>query len=160
MARAWEQQLAVRSRQINDGQTNHVLDRFERLAWPLKNRNVLILGLAFRPQVKEHTCSTAFLLNEELTRRGVGEVRMCDPLYSDEEIEKFGFIPRSFEDEPAPDVLLLNTAHDAFRELDFEKLALRGVKAVIDGRNLWDAKRIEKAGLFYLGVGRPSKKVD
>ena len=35
-----------------------------------KRRRILILGLGFRPQVKEHAYSTAFLLHDELSRRG------------------------------------------------------------------------------------------
>lgn len=153
--RGIEVPLAIRSREINDGQSKHVLDRFERLCWPIKGRSVLILGLAFRPQVKEHICSTAFLLREELSRRGAGRLRLHDALYSADEVKKHGFEPGSMDDEPCPEVLLLNTGHDAYQNLDFEKLARRGLRAVIDGRNLWDPERVRKAGLFYLGVGRP-----
>ena len=54
-----------------------------------------------------------------------------------------------------PELLILNTAHAAYADLDFKKLAALGLKAVLDGRNFWKAEQVEKAGLFYLAVGRP-----
>lgn len=155
--RGIEVPIASQARETNDGQAGHVLDRFERLCWPLRDRSVLILALAFRPEVKEHTCSTAFLLGDELARRGAGRVRLHDPLYSVEEIERHGFEPGTLEDDPCPEVLVLNTAHTAYRCLDFQALADRGLRAVIDGRNAWAPEEVRGAGLYYLGVGRPTQ---
>ncbi len=61
----------------------------------------------------------------------------------------------SREEGPMHELLILNTAHAAYADLDFKKLAALGLKAVLDGRNFWKAEQVEKAGLFYLAVGRP-----
>jgi nucleotide sugar dehydrogenase len=148
--------LAQQARAINESQPRHVLERFERSVWPLRGREVLILGLAFRPEVKEHLCSPAFALQRELSRLGA-RVRLHDPLYGPEEIAGFGFQPGSPEQETLPEVLLLNTAHGAYRDLSPERLARRGVRAVIDGRNLWEPAPLRAAGLVYLGIGRPCR---
>jgi nucleotide sugar dehydrogenase len=146
--------LAERSRRINDDQARHTLDRLERHWKPLRGRRVLILGLAFRPRVKEHILSPAFLLAEELRRRGA-EVRLHDPLYDADELRGHGFTPGSPADRPGPEVVILNTAHPEYAELDLATLAAGGVAAIVDGRSLWSPEVARQAGLVYLGVGRP-----
>ena len=146
--------LAERGRRVNDGQAAHALDVLERVWRPLDGRRVLVLGLAFRPGVKEHTCSTAFLLREELARRGAA-VTLDDPLYTPDDIRACGFAPGTPASDPAPDVIVLNTAHPAYRALDLAALARRGLQAVVDGRNLWEPEQVRRAGLRYVGMGRP-----
>jgi len=153
--RALPATLAEQARRINDDQPACVLDRLERSWRPLRGRRALILGLGFRPEVKEHTCSPAFALRDELCRRGA-DVYLHDPLYSDAEIREHGFTPGSMTDEPAPDVLILNTAHGTYADTDFASLAAGGVQAVVDGAALWHPKTVTDAGLCYLGIGRPS----
>jgi nucleotide sugar dehydrogenase len=154
------QRLGVRvdmvelGRRINDEQPAHTLDRLERAWGALRGRRVLILGLGFRPQVKEHTCSPAFRLRDELLSRGA-DVRLHDPLYSPEEIKGHGFAPGSLESAPPAQALVLNTAHRAYADLDFGDLAAGGLQAVVDGRNLWQPEKVRAAGLIYVGVGKP-----
>jgi nucleotide sugar dehydrogenase len=145
--------LAERSRQINDAQPAAILDRLESKWESLRGRKTLILGLGFRPQVKEHIFSPAFQLRDDLMRRGA-EVRIHDPLYSDDEIRELGFVPCQLSDSPLAEVVILNTAHSDYGDLDFERLASQGVKAVIDGRALWNSQKIRNAGLVYIGVGK------
>lgn len=144
--------FAEHAREVNDGQAAHLLDRLEKKWGRIAGRKVLVLGLGFRPEVKEHLCSPAFLLREELARRGA-TVRLHDPHYTPEEIRAHGFEPQSRVGEPWAEAIVLNTAHAAYRDLDFAALARQGVRAIVDGRNLWDGKTVEAAGLVYVGVG-------
>jgi len=155
--RGIETNLTRLARTINDERPRSTLDRLERVWGALKGHQVLILGLGFRPQVKEHICSPAFQLREELFRRGA-QVYLHDPLYSDQEIRVHGFVPGSFSDSPVAPVFILNTAHEIYQTMDFAALAARGLKAVVDGRNLWTADQVWQAGLLYLGVGRPHEE--
>jgi nucleotide sugar dehydrogenase len=150
--------LTEAARALNDGQPAHAVGRLNAHL-SLFGRRVLILGLGFRPEVKEHTCSPAFQVRDALRDHGA-VVELCDPLYSDEEVLEFGFAPGDLGRAQAPDALILVTAHQAFRDLDWSALAARGLKAVVDGRNVWSAERAEAAGLIYLGVGKPARATD
>lgn len=140
------------ARAINDGQVAHAIDRLEQWFKPIRGIQVTILGLGFRPGVKEHTCSPAFLLRDELEGRGA-KVKLHDPLYDDEEVRSHGFEPGEVDGE----VLILSTAHEPFRHLNFEDLAQRGLKAVVDGRNLWCPEEVCQAGVLYIGIGKPAQ---
>lgn len=152
-------ELTSVARCINDGQPGTVLDRVEREWGSLSGRGALILGLGFRPQVKEHVCSPAFTLRAELALRGALP-KLHDPLYDARELRAFGFEPARLQDcdgERAPEVLILNTAHAEYVDLDFSDLARRGVRLAVDGRGLWSAQQVRAAGVAYLGVGCPGQ---
>ena len=146
--------LVERARGINDGQSEHMIRRLERALGGLRGRRVLLLGLAFRPGVREDLCSPAFLVRDELVRRGA-DVRLHDSLYSDADLTARGFQPGQLSGEPAAEVLVLVTGHPEYANLDFQALARRGTRAVVDGRCLWAAEQVRAAGLIYIGVGRP-----
>lgn len=149
--------LAERARVLNDDQSVHAVSRLEREWGPAWGKRALILGLGFRPEVKEHAYSTAFLLQSELKRVGA-KVRLHDPLYRPEELEGHGFTPGDPDGDPAPEILILCTAHPLYSKLDFPQLRRRGLRAVIDGRNLWAPEVIRREGIAYFGMGRPSAK--
>jgi len=53
------------------------------------------------------------------------------------------------------DVLAIVTEWKAFRSPDFARIrASLGSPAIFDGRNLYDPKQVEEAGLAYYGIGR------
>jgi nucleotide sugar dehydrogenase len=142
--------LAERARRINDGQAEHAVRRLAEALGGLQGRRVLLLGLGFRPGVKEHRYSSAFLLRDRLAERGATVV-LHDPLYTAAEARALGFEPGDL-DGPA-DAAVLVTAHEAYRQLDPSALRARGVRVVLDGRRLWDGERVSRAGILYLAVG-------
>lgn len=145
--------LTETARAVNDGQAEHAVARLESHWASLEGRHVLLLGLAFRPEVKEHICSPAYLLRDALRLRRA-QVELYDPMYSAAEIADKGFVPGRLDAPVAPDAIILVTAHRALLELDFAGLASKGLEAVVDGRNAWNAETARQAGLVYLGVGR------
>ena len=146
--------LAEGARRINDGQADHMVGRLEAVIGSLAGKDILILGLGFRPGIKEHTCSPAFLIQKELVSRGA-KVRLHDDLYTTEELKGHGFEAGGLACDAAPEAIILNTAHPAYRGLDFAASAAKGLKAVVDGRNLWDPEEVRRCGVAYVGVGRP-----
>jgi nucleotide sugar dehydrogenase len=144
--------MVALGRRINDEQPARQLHRLEKAFGPLRGRRVLILGLGFRPEVKEHVCSPAFQLRDELLRLGA-DVRLHDPLYTRAEIEGFGFASGSLDETPGYEVIVLNTAHPQYANLDFARLAKGGLRAVLDGRNFWNAQDARAAGITYIGIG-------
>lgn len=140
------------SRTTNDRRPAAVIARVEKMWGALQDKKVTILGLGFRPGVKEHICSPAFALRDELVARGA-EVSVHDPLYDSKEISALGFVPGT---PYGSEVVILNTAHDEYKQMDFSKMKGAGLQLVIDGRNFWDQKNVSSCGLAYLGMGRTS----
>jgi nucleotide sugar dehydrogenase len=146
--------LAASARQVNDLQAGRAIARLDTALGGLAGRRVAVLGLGFRPEVKEHICSPTFLVEASLRSYGA-EARVHDPLYTDAELASYGFAPwRPTElGEWAPEALVLVTAHSAFADLDLVALREAGLRAVVDGRRFWDPYALNALGLSYLGVG-------
>ena len=150
--------ITAKARAMNDAQAGRMLDRLCANDVRLERVKVLILGLGFRPEVKEHTLSPAFLIRDEAERRGA-VVFLHDPLYTDTEIRAHGFRPFDFSGENMPPIIVLNTAHSAYAEVDFAQWRERGVQTVLDGRAFWNPDRARQAGLEYFAPGSPSELV-
>ncbi len=139
-------ELAELGRKINASQPRKILDKIGNV----KGKKCIVLGVSFRPQVKESAYSPAFTLVTELEQRGA-EVTVHDPLYTEDELRKLGLNPGEIAGN---EIIVLNTAHTAYCHLDFGQLAQAGLRCVVDGRNLWDPEEITKHGVSYVGVGR------
>lgn len=142
-------ELAEVGRKINNAQPRKTLNKLGSVA----GKRCLILGISFRPQVKESAYSPVFDLVSELEIRGAN-VTVHDPLYSADEIRRLGLEPGEIDEN---EILVLNTAHDAYLDLDFRNLAANGVKCVVDGRNAWNVDEIVVAGIRYIGIGRSTR---
>jgi nucleotide sugar dehydrogenase len=152
--RGVETPITALSRKVNDDQAAWCGARLEREWQPVEGKDVLILGLGFRPQVKEHICSSSFLIGADLRSRGAHPL-LDDPLYTDDEIRAHGFTPFRLDSAKLPPAIILSTAHRAYAGVDFGDLARRGVRAAVDGRALWQPEAVRHAGIQYIGVGRP-----
>ena len=147
------QRIAEAAREINDLQPARQLARVAGAWRPWRGQPVHLLGLGFRPEVKVDTFSPAYPLRDELVRQGA-QVTISDPHYSEAEIRLAGFEPGRPEDAR---VVVLNTAHPQFASPDFAAWHRQGVEVVLDGRNFWDARAAEAAGLMYFGIGRAAR---
>jgi nucleotide sugar dehydrogenase len=147
--------LAANAREVNSLQAGRAVARLNTAIGGLAGRRVAVLGLGFRPDVKEHICSPTFLVEASL-RSYRAEARVHDPLYTDAELTSRGFTawhPDHLRDW-APEAVVLMAGHRAFADLDLETLREAGLQVVVDGRRFWRQEEVKALGLTYLGVGR------
>lgn len=152
--RGVDMSLVAGARMVNDLQAGRSMARLDAALGGLAGRRVGVLGLGFRPEVKEHVCSPTFLVEASLRSYGA-ETRVYDPLYTAAELASHGFA----EWNPghlatwAPEALVLVTGHDAFADLDLAALRQVGLQVVVDGRRFWDSGELNALGLTYVAVG-------
>lgn len=148
-----EMSIPSTARQVNDSMSAWALSRVADALGGLRGKRILILGLAYRENVKETAFSGAVRLAEELKAAGASPL-LNDPLYADEEIERFEIESAALDDLPAGDAVILQAYHDQYRMLDWKTLAGKGYSVLLDGRNSLDRAQIEAAGIRYIGMGR------
>jgi nucleotide sugar dehydrogenase len=148
---AEESQLPRAARRINDGMARYAVERLAGALGSLQGKTVLILGLSYRPNIKEAAYSSTLLLARELTAAGA-RVLVHDPYHSADEISRFGLeAPAAFP--PAhTDALVIQAAHDDYLKMDLA--AFTGCSVVLDGRNALPKEKVEALGLRYLGIGK------
>jgi len=142
--------LASQSRAINDSMVEHAVSSVKD---KLKRKKALLLGLSFRPNVKEDAMSVTYRLNETLIKHGF-DVTVHDAEYSAEEILAKGFTAAKDIYESNAEVVFLVTMHKEYSGLDFERLFKNGVRFFIDGRNSINRREVEKSGITYTGIGK------
>ncbi|MFD2922431.1 nucleotide sugar dehydrogenase [Halobacillus naozhouensis] len=147
-----EQGLTPLSRKINDSMAGYAISKMEKEIDSLKDKNILILGLSYRENVKEPTKSTTLLLIEQLRRKNAN-LFVNDPMFTDKEIEKYGAIPLSLQDPLVSEMdgVILQAFHQEYSHLDFKKFT--NCKLVLDGRNQLNKNEIIESGIKYEGIG-------
>ncbi len=138
------------AREINEGMGAFTVDRIEERVGSLDEEPVLILGIAYRADVREDAFSSAFRLRDELVAAGA-RVYAHDPYFSDDHLRARGFEPYDLDDARPVKVAIVQAPHAMYRDLD--PAALPGLELFVDGRNAIDRDRWDAAGVAYLGIG-------
>jgi UDP-N-acetyl-D-mannosaminuronate dehydrogenase len=116
-----------------------------------------VLGISYRPNVKETRYSPSYELVGILKKRGA-KVTVYDPLFTTSELGAMGL-----QSEPSlrkaiekADCVILTTAHDDFKKMDTIELAAHMSKQglIIDCTGILDPVSVEKTGLVYRATGR------
>jgi len=121
--------LVREARMINEGMPEYVVNMIKD-----KGKRVLVLGLTYRPGVKEIANSPGIEIIKKLDEEGM-EVFAHDPMLSKEEIEGYGFRYTDLGNLEKIDSIILVTAHEEYRNLNLETLKEKGVKSIMDGMN-------------------------
>ncbi|MBL0315152.1 MAG: nucleotide sugar dehydrogenase [Flavobacteriales bacterium] len=142
--------LASESRVINDEMAKHAVSLISNR---VNHKKALILGLSFRPNIKEDTFSTTYLLRDALIQDGF-EVMLHDTEFSMDDIKRKGFNPVADIYSSGAEAVFVVTIHEQYKNIDYSKLASSGVRFLLDGRNGLDKVAAEAAGISYTGIGR------
>ncbi len=148
-------------RKINDLMPRHVAklasDGMRVCGKSLKRAKVLVLGISYRPNVKETRYAPSLELIAILKKRGA-RVTAFDPLFNASDMESFGLAsePTLRKAVEKADCTILAVAHDDFKNMDTVELAAHMSKKglIIDCTGILDPTSVEKSGLVYRGVGR------
>ncbi|MEM9693005.1 MAG: UDP binding domain-containing protein, partial [Myxococcota bacterium] len=159
-AREMGQTLGVveASQAANVAQVSTITHRLVRHLGALGGKRVALWGLAFKPRTDDIGYSPALRIIGELLDRGASVV-VHDPRALERARAHFEHRVDYAEDMygavEGADALVLVTEWPAYRAPDFGGLAERMAgKVVVDGRNIYDAEEVKRAGLRYVGLGR------
>jgi nucleotide sugar dehydrogenase len=139
------------AREINESMGTFTVDVIEDRIGSLEGQPVLILGVAYRGDVREDAFSSAFRLRDELAVAGA-RVLAHDPYFDDAHLRALGFEPFDLDQPTEVRVAVLQAAHAAYAELD--PASLPGLELFVDGRNALERAPFEAAGVRYVGIGR------
>ncbi|CAD5201410.1 UDP-glucose dehydrogenase family protein [Pseudomonas sp. FEN] len=146
---------------INERQKYKLFDRLTAFyKGDLKGKTFALWGLAFKPNTDDMRDAPSRVLMEALWAAGA-QVRAFDP-------EAMQETQRIYPDEPGlslmgtpesalvgADALIICTEWQQFKAPDFDLIKQRLKAPVIfDGRNLFDANRMQRKGFTYFAIGR------
>jgi len=126
----------------------------------LAGRTIALWGLAFKPNTDDMREAPSRTLLEALWNAGV-TVRAYDPEAIDEAMRIYGkrddlvLCDHPYAALDGADALVVVTEWKAFRSPDLDRIrASLREHVIFDGRNIFEPKAIEAAGIAYYGIGR------
>ena len=136
------------ARLLNASMPERLVEQAAGILGDLAGLTAVVLGAAYRGGVKETAFSGVFPTVEALRERGA-KVLVHDPLYSDEELARYGFDAYHFG-EPA-DLAIVQTDHADYKTIGPD--AVPGIRLLVDGRNVTDASLWRGTPRFAVGAG-------
>jgi nucleotide sugar dehydrogenase len=142
--------LPRNARHINDAMAEYAAQRLQAVLGSLAQQPVLILGVAYRGNVREVAFTSAKLLQQALLAHGA-EVYADDPLFSSDELRSLGYTPLTAKEENTIQAIILQADHQTYQRLDFSRFGR--CQVLLDGRRALKPAQIEALGMRYIAIG-------
>jgi UDP-N-acetyl-D-mannosaminuronic acid dehydrogenase len=154
--------LIEQARRINDASPQWTIGLAESLYGDLRNRNIALLGAAYRFNSEDTRNSPSLALAKELLQRGAN-VLIHDPYVNDtdQNLKRLGLVDHFRKDLASAtqnaEVLIACTAHQDYTS---SRETIVGnsprLRAVVDACNLWSRADFD-ANINYTGIGRGTR---
>lgn len=147
------------AREINDYMPEHMVEltlkAINKAGIPIKNANILILGLTFRGDVYEFRKSPSIDYIEKM-KEWCNNLYVYDPVCSEKDALRYGV--KWYDGFDNMDVVVIMNDSAEFKKLDWKKIALKmRNKILVDGRGLVNPDFVMSIGFIYAGIGRGIK---
>lgn len=151
-------ELLKATEKTNRKQIDYFINKVENLCHgEVKDKIFVVLGLAFKPGTSDMREARSIYVIKKLLEKGA-KVRACDPvaiLEAQKIIAGVDFLSDPYEALAGADCLLLVTEWPEYQKLDFAKIKkIMRSWIVVDGRNIYNRKQLEKLGFIYGGIGK------
>jgi UDPglucose 6-dehydrogenase len=144
--------------EANEAQKHRLFAKLRELLGDVHGRRVAIWGLAFKPNTDDMREAASLVLIDELLAAGATVVAH-DPVAMHETQRRLGdrieYAKGSYDALDGADALVIVTDWNEYRHPDFGRIK-QALKAavVVDGRNLYDRRKMQGLGFRYASIGR------
>jgi UDPglucose 6-dehydrogenase len=144
--------------EANDAQKRRLSAKLRDLLGDLRGRRIAIWGLSFKPNTDDMREAASLVLIEELLDAGA-EVVAHDPVAMPETRrrlgDRIGYASTNYDALDGADALVIVTDWNEYRHPDFARIkATLKSPVVVDGRNLYDTRKMVNLGFKYASIGR------
>lgn len=144
--------------EINKQSFENIVKKAKKLlGGDLKNKQIGILGLSFKPDTDDMRDAPSIPIINGLKKDGA-KIKTYDPIAMENAkkiIKGITFCSNAYEAAEDSDILIIVTEWNEFKKLDLVKVKnLMKKPVILDGRNIYDPQEVRQLGFSYLGVGR------
>lgn len=146
-------------KQINDLQQTLLTDKIEKAIWNIKNKTIAVLGLSFKPDTDDMRFAPSIKVVERLKEEGA-HIRAYDPQAKERakslpQFKDVKFCADAYDAVKNCDCAVMMTEWNEFKELNLDRIKrLMRQPVIIDGRNIYEPKKMKELGFRYYSVGR------
>jgi len=148
------------ARKINEHMPKHVFellsDAFSQIEKSLEDSTVTILGLSYKPNVRD----TQIAPSQEIIKilnKNVKQIKIYDPYFTSTEIFSYkteSSLENALQDS---DAVIIVTGHKEFHEIKPNFYSKLKIPIIIDCTGIIDPKSAKNEGLIFRGIGRGEK---
>jgi len=144
-------------RKINEKMPDHTVEltsnAFKECNKSIQNSEILILGVSYKPNVKDIQLSPAEYIIEEFQNLGAN-VHIYDPNFSSTEV--FGIkVEDNLDDVLSKmDAAVIVTGHDDFKKIEISSFAKMKTPILIDTRGIIEPQSVKQHNIIFRGLGR------
>ncbi len=147
--------------EANDAQKHRLFGKLRELLGDVRDRRIAVWGLAFKPNTDDMREAASLVLIDELLAAGATVVAH-DPVARHETQrrlgDRIGYADTSYDALSGADALVIVTDWNEYRHPDFGRIkSTLKTPVVVDGRNLYDARKMKGLGFTYASIGRGGK---
>jgi len=147
--------------EANDAQKHRLFGKLRELLGDVRDRRIAVWGLAFKPNTDDMREAASLVLIDELLAAGATVVAH-DPVAMHETQrrlgDRIGYADTSYDALSGADALVIVTDWNEYRHPDFARIkSTLKTPVVVDGRNLYDARKMKGLGFTYASIGRGGK---
>lgn len=155
----YDMQVLQAVEQVNYNQKRVVFSKlYNFYKGELKDKNICIWGLSFKPETDDMREATSLVVIEELLKAGCN-IKVYDPVAMGECYkrlqDKVVYAKNMYQAAQDTDAVLLLTEWKEFRLPSWQllKQTMR-YPLIIDGRNIYESEELEKEGFYYFCIGK------
>jgi len=137
-----------------------VINILEEELWILKNKDVAIWGLSFKPETDDIREAPSLKIVKELLEKGV-RLKLYDPQAMNNfksvfpESRTLSYFDSAVDAIKGCDALVILTEWEEFKKKDMREMyKLLKVPVVIDGRNILNSEEMTELGFRYFPIGK------
>jgi len=143
--------------EINYDQRKRAVTKLRHILGGFRGKRVGILGLSFKPNTDDMRDAPSVEIIRLLQYEGA-EVQAYDPVAIDnarKQLDGVAFCSDPYEVATGADALILVAEWNEFKQLDLARLRdLMKQPVLVDGRNIYDPRKMQELGFTYRGMGR------
>lgn len=143
---------------VNAEQKRYFVKKIEEAVWNLNKKTVAVLGLAFKPNTDDMRHAPSLDVVAALQAQGA-KVHVFDPHAMPKAkafFKNVTFCADAYSACKDADCAVIVTEWNEFKEIDLKRLKkIMAQPVVVDGRNIYDPKKMAALGFRYFSIGRP-----
>jgi UDPglucose 6-dehydrogenase len=143
--------------EINYDQRKRVIQKLRDILGGFRGKTIGILGLAFKPNTDDMRDAPSIEIIHMLQHEGA-QIKAYDPQAMETAkriLTKVTYCDNPYAVAEDADALILVTEWNEFKQLDMMRIKeIMRQPIILDGRNIYDPKRMKEMGFIYRGMGR------
>ena len=148
---------------INEKQKDLAMEKIRKMLWNISGKVIAVWGLAFKPDTDDIRSAPSIEIIKRLLLEG-GRIKAYDPVAMDNsrvELEGDGdieFCSDVYSAAEGADCVIVMTEWNEFKEVDWDRIKKEMTQPfILDGRNMYDPKKLTELGFTYVGIGRATR---